>query len=135
MKHWAIEFIGKKWVQHARGPDEFDCWGLLIWVYRKRYGVELPDVPGADLKTFFRLMNAEFKAPTVWTEVKKPFEGCGVALGGTEFYHHVGLWLDVDGGLVLHSASQKNITAQSLRGLQASGMRRFAFYKHNDANY
>lgn len=135
MKHWAEEFIGKKWVQHARGPVDFDCWGLLIWIYRNRYSTELPDVPGADFKAFARILNAELKNPTQWTEVKTPFEGCGVALGGTEFYHHVGIWLDVDGGLVLHSASLKNITAQSLRGLKNSGMQRIAFYRHNGANY
>lgn len=133
--HWAEKYISLPWIQGARGPDTFDCWGLLICIYKERYNVELPDVPGADLKTFWRLINKEIECPTVWTREIKPKDGYAVAMGGTEMFHHVGVYLDIDGGLVLHAANMKNIVAQPLRGIRASGMRRIQFFRHNGADY
>lgn len=134
MEHWANQYIGKPWVQGARGPDTFDCWGLLIHRYR-HYGVELPDVPGADLKTFWRLINREIQKPTDWVRMLQPEEGFAVALGGTEMFHHVGLWTDADGGMVIHAVNMHNIIAQPIRGLKASGMQRIQFFRHHGANY
>lgn len=135
MEHFANKFIDLPWVQGARGPDAFDCWGLLIWLYRERHGVELPDVPGADLKTFWRLINREIQAPTVWQRVAIPREGYAVAMGGTEMFHHVGYYIEADGGMVLHAANMKNIVAQSIRGIKASGMQRIQFFRHHGAHY
>ncbi len=133
--HWAVPYIGLPWVRGARGPDAYDCWGLLVHLYRSRYKTELPDAPHTELKEFARLVTAEVNNPTTWTQVSVPFEGCAVAIGGTEFFHHVGLWLDVDGGKILHCASMKKTVAETLRGLKASGMRRVLFYRHNGAHY
>ena len=34
--------IGMKFEDGGRGPDSYDCWGLVREIY-KRYGIELPD--------------------------------------------------------------------------------------------
>ena len=133
--HWAFELIDKPWAQGARGPHAFDCWGLLVWLYRHRHGVELPDVPGADRFDFLRLFNEEIAHPTTWQRVAVPFECCAVALGGTSMFHHVGYYLDTDGGLVLHACDGKNVIAQSVTGLKASGMQRIQYFKHRGAHY
>lgn len=36
------DLIGRPFVNGGRGPDNFDCWGLALEVFR-RYGMELPD--------------------------------------------------------------------------------------------
>ena len=41
MKHWATEYIGKPWERMARGPDTFDCWGLVYDIYKNKHGIEL----------------------------------------------------------------------------------------------
>ncbi|MCE5306378.1 MAG: C40 family peptidase [Acidobacteriales bacterium] len=35
--------IGKPFVDGGRGPDGYDCIGLVLAVYRDVYGIELPD--------------------------------------------------------------------------------------------
>ena len=34
--------LGKPWQVSARGPDSFDCWGFILWVYAQG-GIILPD--------------------------------------------------------------------------------------------
>ena len=41
------EAVGKPWEALGRGPDSFDCWGFVRWVYGKA-GVEIPNFPYAD---------------------------------------------------------------------------------------
>lgn len=36
------DLIGKAFKDGGRGPDVYDCWGLVLEVWR-RFGVELPD--------------------------------------------------------------------------------------------
>lgn len=135
VEHWATSYIGKEWKWGGRGPDVFDCWGLVRHVYAARYGVELGNYLETDLKGFFREMNQQIQNADQWTQVDKPFEGAAVAIGGTELYHHVGVYLEADGGLILHSASMRKIRAQSLRALKIEGLSRIAFFKHRHALY
>lgn len=37
-----VDLIGKPWRHRGRGPDAYDCYGLLREIYR-RQGIELPD--------------------------------------------------------------------------------------------
>ena len=37
------ELLGKPFRLGARGPDAFDCFGLVGWLYREVYGIEIPD--------------------------------------------------------------------------------------------
>ena len=37
-----LPLIGAPFVDGGRGPDKFDCWGLVREIYH-RYGIELPD--------------------------------------------------------------------------------------------
>lgn len=40
------DVIGKPWVNRAEGPNEFDCWGLVLDSFRKVDNVELPQLSG-----------------------------------------------------------------------------------------
>lgn len=46
--HWAAALIGKPWRSGACGPDAFDCWNLVRFVYRTRLGIDLPEVRAGD---------------------------------------------------------------------------------------
>lgn len=39
---WWQQYIGKAFAEKGRGPDEFDCWGLVRQVYLDHCGIELP---------------------------------------------------------------------------------------------
>jgi len=40
---WVGKYVGSDFASHGRGPDEFDCWGLVRWVLLREYGIEAPD--------------------------------------------------------------------------------------------
>ena len=42
MTSWAEPFIGKPYADGGRGPDAFDCWGLVREVLARTTGVHLP---------------------------------------------------------------------------------------------
>ncbi len=46
----AMGRIGSTYVLGAAGPDEFDCSGLVMWVYAQ-LGIELPHYSGAQMQT------------------------------------------------------------------------------------
>ena len=43
--HWAEDLIGCPWVAGGRGPDAFDCWGLVRWCWGRHFGIEVPEIP------------------------------------------------------------------------------------------
>lgn len=141
MSHWAEQYIGKPWVSGARGPDEFDCWGLVWWVYKQHYGLQLPlfpgfnDVPATPLQVS-GIIGETLRDPELpWDRVLVPTCGCAVAMGIGKRFHHVGVWLDLDGGLILHAARKRNVVAQSLSAVQHLGMSNIAFFQHHGAHH
>lgn len=44
MTHFACKYIGLPWVAGAQGPDEFDCWGMVRWILKHEYGIDVPAV-------------------------------------------------------------------------------------------
>lgn len=45
--HWVAGYIGLPFTDHGRGPEAFDCWGLVRFVLDKRFGIRcLPEHGG-----------------------------------------------------------------------------------------
>jgi cell wall-associated NlpC family hydrolase len=129
--HWATQYLGKKWVSGARGPDTFDCWGLVQFVEKKHYNRDLPDFP-IDAHALARIaveIDEQSKNGT-WEQIPKPVDGCIVALGHNQRFHHVGLYLEVDGGFILHSLDHHGVLCTPTARLKSSGWNRVAYYRH-----
>jgi cell wall-associated NlpC family hydrolase len=103
---WINDYIGKAYRLSARGPDAYDCWGLVMAVYRDRLGVALPDwnVPGdAALREVVQAVtdgHAEFTAAAMPVDEPRDFDL--FAVSRSRMPHHVGLYV---GGGVLHTQS------------------------------
>lgn len=44
---WVGAWIGRPFRDKGRGPDAFDCWGLVRAVLRDQFGIALPDYADA----------------------------------------------------------------------------------------
>lgn len=137
--HWASQYIGRRWVSGARGPAEFDCWGLVRWVFANHYGIELPEFVGVDAndhKAVLAFMRAQEEVRAQvwadWQEVPVPRDGDAVAMGGREFLNHVGIYIAApEGSGVLHCRLNSGVIFQRLTDLKAAnGFRRIIFYRH-----
>ena len=135
MKHWAFDYLNKPWQIGARGPDYFDCWGLVYCVYRDIYGILLPSYPGVDAKNLLRVTRAITDGATDsnWVQIDQPVDGCVVALSkNKKVLHHVGLYLAIDSGCVLHATDAGSVIAQPLHDLHRLGWSRREYYTYKE---
>ena len=127
--YWAHRYIGRPWIAGARGPESFDCWGLFLWVQGKHFGRELPLIPvdalslRVVLKTF-----SDHPERKRWQHVSAPKHGDAVLMRQSRYPVHVGIWLDIDGGGVLHCAQSVGVVFQDLWALDRHGWRVEGFY-------
>lgn len=99
--------IGLPYARGARGPREFDCWGLCVEVYR-RAGLMLPDYPAEHLSRAQARALAQARAPDHAEWIAKPEPWCFVF---DQRNGHMGLhW----GGRVLHASRAHGVVLERL---------------------
>lgn len=116
---WTRQWIGLPFRDRARGPDAFDCWGLLWAVLREEFGVEIPSYAEVSGETANRDQVRElFSKPEEverWKEVpagqEQPGDGILIRMRGQPW--HVAV---VAGeGLMLHVIVGANTCLESYR--------------------
>jgi len=133
--HWVCDYLGKPHVPGARGPEAFDCWGLVRDIYERRFNIDLPFYPGlpreptpADTRLMLKEIRNELKED--WVVSEKPFDGCAVAMSQSQVYHHVGLYMEADGAKVLHCWDGSAVVLDTLPRLRLKGLKKITFYRH-----
>lgn len=87
VKSEYAELIGIPFKYFARGPDEYDCYGFLMMLYRKFRGIELPDYGSAEGVEKIALLMAH--GIEDWTPVE-PREGVAIMFRVGGLGAHVG---------------------------------------------
>lgn len=128
--HWAEQLIGRPYRAGGQDPNAFDCWGLVRWVMARRFQRELPAIPVEpdDLRAVL-LAFRDHPERQHWTAVQEPDEGDCVLLRQSRHPIHVGVWLGVDGGGVLHAVEGNGVVFQRVRDLMNAGWRIEGFYR------
>jgi len=120
--HPTFVYLGLPWVNGGNGPACFDCWGLVREIYSSLYGMKLPlmGVDADKLKDVCcAFMGSQEKDH--WKNVQKPEEGDLVIFRQGKYPSHVGVWIDEDGGGVLHSARKCGVVFQKLKTMELQG--------------
>lgn len=129
--HWAAQYIGKPHVPGARGPDAYDCWGLLRAAYLMQFNIYLPSLPGISSQTALVIHRQLTDAANEeWEEIDDPFDGCAVAMSQSKAYHHVGLYIAEGPGKVLHCWDGANVIIEKASQLKLRGLKRITYYRH-----
>jgi len=114
------QYIGKPYAVLGRGPDEFDCWGLVMHFYEKEWGVKLPNQP-VEASDIIEVLKA-FKVSTAhkdWMPTETPVQGSVVVAGRNRFFSHAGVY--IEGGHVLHTTKEAGASCvQSIKGFRNS---------------
>ncbi len=94
---WASNYIGLDFESKGRGPDKFDCWGLVMSIYYKQFNIILPSyidkyTDAGNEKDLGKLILSE---KSNWIEVALGFEVLGdvIVLRMKREPMHVGLIL------------------------------------------
>src|SRR4029077_7528788 len=106
---WINDYVGVPYRHNGRDRAGWDCWGLVLAVYRDRLGLTLPDWRWSepfDLSAKLRAFGAAFDqveaGAALELEAPEPFAIALVCYQGRAWPHHVGV---VAGAGVLHAAS------------------------------
>lgn len=109
----------------------FDCWGLVRKVYKEEYGINLQEIP-IDVENLRQLITAIEQTPerNNWKRVTIPNEGDIVLMRQSRHPIHVGIWLNADGGGIMHCIKNSGVVFQDLNNLILSGWKIEGFYKY-----
>tara|TARA_R110000772_G_scaffold268565_1_gene396203 strand:- start:2925 stop:3359 length:435 start_codon:yes stop_codon:yes gene_type:complete len=124
--------IGKPYQPGGQGPEVFDCWGLVKYVYEEVFQTHLQDfshIYAHDLKACSAQIESS-TGSTNWLQVETPSHGSVVAMSRSKILHHVGVWLDIDGGLCLHAVDGQAVIAQNLQRLKQERFTKILFFNY-----
>ena len=122
------QYIGLPWVAGAQGPDDFDCMSFFKFVQGRHFNIDVPSIIAPDYDDPACLVqlfgtHAERKR---WPRIEKPEHGCAVIIRSPL---HIGTWLDIDGGGVLHSMRGCGVVFTHDAAWPASGLGRREFFR------
>lgn len=125
MTHWAEAYVGDPWV-----AGEHDCFAFARRVWRERFALEVP-VVDVDATSRLASMRAFSGHPEVgnWQQVETPQEGDGVLIGKNKRPGHVGVWIDIDGGRILHCVVGAGVVCQDPKTMRMMGWNILGFYR------
>ena len=125
MTHWAEQYIGEPYE-----PQANDCWAFCRRVWHVHFGFDVPvvTVAGTNLRAITRAFSYHEERDQ-WQPVDVPAEGDAVLLAHSKYPSHVGIWIDADGGGVLHCQDPMGVVFSSRAALQRAGWARLQFYR------
>jgi len=83
---YAISFLGKPYRIGAKGPDSFDCSGLIYYTYRK-FNITLPVMTEGLLRTGYKISKSNvLPGDLVFFRIKKSFHS-GIMINKIDFIH------------------------------------------------
>lgn len=132
---WAAQYIGTPWEIGAQGPRAYDCLGFFRMVQRVHFGVDLPPVmtPAcADASAMDALVGLIGGRGEVdrWPAVQQPRHGDAVLVHRPL---HIGVWLDADGGGVLHCVEGIGVIFTADAAWRTSGFGRREYFRREAA--
>jgi len=125
---WAAQYIGTPWEAGAQGPEAYDCMGFFRMVQAKHFGIDVPQIiaPDYDDPAILGELFRGHAERTRWQK-SEPAHGCAVIIHRPM---HIGLWLDIDGGGVLHCARGSGVIFTPDSAWRFSGFGRKEFFTH-----
>jgi cell wall-associated NlpC family hydrolase len=124
------DYVG---IPYKEGGDTlagFNCWGLLRHIQEVHFGVIIPEVPISDPIASAEWFRNCCQGGNI-EQVQFPFHGCPVLLRGGDL-PHVGVYLDLDGGGVIHALEEAGVIFTPRHELRRAGYTRVKFYKYSD---
>ena len=127
---FARRVVGLPWKENGYGPDAYDCWGLARACQREVFGRELPiiDYPST-IRAIVRIIESH-EINDDWPQVETPAHGDVVTMTNSRHPHHIGTFLALDGGRVLHATEREGVMCCSIAQLKLAGFRGLKFHRY-----
>lgn len=127
--HWALAYIGEPWVAHSN-----DCWAFCRRVWAERFGLAVPiiEVDASRLATVAHAFRDNEERGR-WQQVADPREGDAVLMAHCRHPSHIGIWIEADGGGVLHCIKGPGVVFMTPVAAARAGWSRMEFYRRGAA--
>ena len=124
------DYVGIPWAAGGQGPNEFDCMGFFRMLQGKHFGIDVPSIiaPDYDNPDVLADLFGSHEERVQWLRIDKAEHGCAVIVHRPM---HIGTWLDVDGGGVLHCVRGPGVIFTTDSSWSVSGFGRKEFFRHN----
>ncbi|MCK7615174.1 hypothetical protein [Roseibium sediminicola] len=120
--------IGAPYDPENRSPG-FHCWGAFCAAQEILGQSGLPDfVPESATLADRAKALRDHPERARWREIEEPVLGCAVLMAKQSVATHVGCWLDLDGGGVLHALPNIGVAFETLQKLRFAGWRCITFH-------
>ena len=128
MNEWPTDYIGIQWEAGAQGPDKYDCMGFFRMVQERHFGIRVPIIiaPDYDDRKAIATLFSTHEEKHRWERVQYPEHGDAVII---HVPMHIGIWLDFDGGGVLHCARGSGVIFTHDASWKMSGHGRKEYYR------
>lgn len=124
--HWATQYLGQPWVEHDN-----DCWAFFRKISAAHYqrNLSIIEIDTANLRACIDqfLNHTEHRH---WQKTTSPLDGDAVLMSQGKMPSHVGMWLDVDGGGVLHCVKGAGVIFTKTNQLYMLGYQVLGFYRY-----
>ena len=98
--------------------EGFDCWTLLVDIYAKHKAITLPVFPHVSRNSLQEIKDSITSGNAMkgeWVELDKPRHLCAVGMSKfNNCLHHVGVYIDADGGKVLHAFKGSTVACEPI---------------------
>lgn len=131
MKHWAEQYLGQQWENGAQGPHKWDCWSFFRHVQGEHFDRQVPiiETDAANLLAVTRQFG-EHSERQKWVEAPDWFEGDAILMAHARYASHVGIWLEVDGGGVLHCQRSSGVIFTRPSALALAGWGKMTGFRY-----
>ena len=123
-------FLGRKWSPDGKGPTHFNCYNLCRAVYRDVWGIDIPEVNvnARDVANVVRGFRNASDIPC-WERIEQPLHGDAVVFAQRLAPVHMGLWLELNGGVILHAAERLGVTCVPAGMMRDYGYTKPEYYR------
>lgn len=124
------QYIGLPYERGGQGPDAYDCAGLFRRIMMRHFGVDMPVVVAPDYDdglSMVGLIQTQAEAQGWSPAPAPPQHGDMVVIRRP---YHVGVWLDIDGGGVLHATRTAGVIWTPDAAWRSSGFGRREYLRH-----
>lgn len=106
--------LGRPYQAGGNGPESFDCYGLARHLQAAFFGRDLPVFTMPAEAGRFAIASAITVHPerARWREIAAPIDGAIAVMARQENGFHMGVFLDLDGGTIVHALEEQGVVAE-----------------------
>lgn len=111
----------------TREPNTFDCYSFCQLAQKELFDRQMDDIYlGDNLKSWIKAA-IKYREQFGMLQLESPVHGCFIEMTHSNRPYHVGIWLDINGGAVMHFTKYAGFQFQTFTELKLSGWRQFIY--------